>query len=384
VTRARHRPRPDRAGTILLNRESAALSEHVTVTAASARDADAPLRVLTKPDLAALSMVLIDDPLRSVHALPGVAANNDLRAEFSLRGAPFDQIGLYVDGVRTGGFLHMLSESGTTDQLSLSIVNQDTIASAALTPGVAPVADGGLTAGVLELETREGSRERITVHGSTGFLTTSGVVEGPLPAGKGSWLLAGRTTGADYVQQLVDRAARGAGDPDENDLQFSDVHAKGVFDVTPRQQVGISLLAGVFTNQQGGANHAEAALESNAVDYARSGNWLRSLNWRYTPGPRVFTEVRAFSVGQTYREHNTDGVSLTDNRHQAAGVRADATFQISSRHLARVGLYAQSAREQTRTTFFDSAAQPRRLGAFSAAAPRRRGTRRTAGRPPDG
>src|SRR6185369_8234168 len=109
----------------------------------------------------------------------------------------------YVDGVGAGGFVHVLSDSGTTDQLSLSIVNQDTIASAALTPGVAPAADGGLTAGVLELETREGNRERVTVHGSTGFLTTSGVVEGPLPAAKGSWLLAVRTTGADYVQQLV-------------------------------------------------------------------------------------------------------------------------------------------------------------------------------------
>jgi hypothetical protein len=33
------------------------------------------------------TMVIVDDPLRSVHALPGVAANNDLKAEFSLRGA---------------------------------------------------------------------------------------------------------------------------------------------------------------------------------------------------------------------------------------------------------------------------------------------------------
>ena len=195
------------AGTIALNRESAALSEFVTVTGASSSDADAPLRVLTKSDLAALSMVLVDDPLRSVHALPGVAANNDLRAEFSLRGAPFDQIGVYVDGVRTDGFVHVLSDSGTTDQLSLSIVNQDTIASAALTPGVAPVADGGLTAGVLELETREGNRERVTVHGSTGFLTTSGVVEGPLPAGKGSWLVAGRTTRAG-LRAAVGRSGR--------------------------------------------------------------------------------------------------------------------------------------------------------------------------------
>ena len=206
-------------------------------------------------------MVLVDDPLRSVHALPGVVANNDLRAEFSLRGAAFDQIGIYVDGVRTGGFVHMLSDSGTTDQLSLSIVNQDTIASAALTPGVAPVAAGGLTAGVLELETREGNRERVTVHGSTGFLTTSGVVEGPLPGRERIVAaVAGRTTRADYVQQVVDRATTARTTPDENDLQFGDVHAQG--GVRPDRRASRSaspLLAGVFTNEQGGADHAEAA-----------------------------------------------------------------------------------------------------------------------------
>lgn len=352
-------------GAIALNRESASLAELVTVTGASPRDADAALHTLGKSDLEALSMVLVDDPLRAVHALPGVVANNDLRAEFSLRGAGFEQIGVYVDGIRTGGFVHMLSDSGTTDQLSLSIVNQDTIASAALTPGVVPAAFGGLTAGVLELETREGNRERVTVHGSTGFIATTGVVEGPLPGAKGSWLLAGRTTRADYVQQVVNRVTRPKETPDENDLQFGDLHAKGVFDLTPRQQVGISALAGVFTNEQGAAGRAEAAGDPNFVDRARSGNWLRSLHWRYTPGSRVFAQVRLFSAGSTYRERNQDGTSLTDNGHRATGVRADVTFHLSSRHLAQAGVYVQSAHEQTRTTFFAATGQPRQLGAFS-------------------
>jgi Carboxypeptidase regulatory-like domain len=353
-------------GTIALNRESASVSELVTVTGASARDADSAVRSLTKSELQALSMVLVDDPLRSIHALPGVVANKDLRAEFSLRGAAFDQIGVYVDGVRTGGFVHTLSDSGTTDQLSLSIVNQDTIASAALTPGVTPVAAGGLTAGVLELETREGNRERMTVHGSTGLLTTSGVVEGPWPAAKGAWLLSGRTTRTDYVQQLVDRSVHGAETREGNDLQFGDFHAKTVVDLTRRQQIGISAMGGVFTNEQGAADRAGAGADPNFVDRARSGSWLRSVHWRYTPGSRVFAQVRLFSAGSTYRERNQDGFSLTDNANRAAGVRADATFQLSSRHLAHAGVYAQSAQERTRTTYFTTPTQASALGAFSA------------------
>src|SRR6478735_3874916 len=73
-------------GDVRLNRESAALAERVEVRGAQTRDAG-PARTLTKADLETLSMVIVDDPLRSVHALPGVAANNDLKAEFSLRGA---------------------------------------------------------------------------------------------------------------------------------------------------------------------------------------------------------------------------------------------------------------------------------------------------------
>ena len=76
-------------GDVRLNRESAAVAERVEVRGAQTRDA-APARTLTKADLETLSMVIVEDPLRSVHALPGVAANNDLKAEFSLRGAAFD------------------------------------------------------------------------------------------------------------------------------------------------------------------------------------------------------------------------------------------------------------------------------------------------------
>src|SRR5262249_51238270 len=77
-------------GTIRLNRESAGVTERVEVRGTGV-DA-APARTLAKVDLQTLSMVVVDDPLRSVHVLPGVAANNDLKAEFSLRGAGFEQV----------------------------------------------------------------------------------------------------------------------------------------------------------------------------------------------------------------------------------------------------------------------------------------------------
>ena len=158
---------------------------------------------------------------------------------------------MYVDGVRTGGFVHLLSDLGTTDQLSLSVVNQDTLASAALTPGVTDARTGNVTAGALALDTREGNRDRLTAHLSTGFIVSSGVFEGPLPRKRGSWLLGGRTTRLDYVQQALDRVA-GTNDDDRDgsDLALGDVTGKTVIDLSARHQITASWLAGAFTNDE--------------------------------------------------------------------------------------------------------------------------------------
>ena len=318
-------------GTVRLNRESAAVTERVEVRGTAALDA-APTRALTKADLQTLSMVVVDDPLRSVHALPGVAANNDLKAEFSLRGAGFEQVGVYVDGVRTGGFVHLLSDSGTTDQLSLSVVNQDTLASAALTPGVNDARTGGVTAGALDLDTREGNRDRPTVHLSTGFIVSSGVLEGPMPRKRGSWLLAGRSTRLDYLQRFVDTVAGTGGDDDESDLAFGDVIGKVVLDPSARHQITGSWLAGAFTNDE------------KSGEGAKSSNRLGSVAWRAVASDRLFTRVQGFVLSTTYDEHDAGGVRTVDNGQQSAGLRADVVLQASSAHQLQVGIYAQSVR----------------------------------------
>jgi hypothetical protein len=350
-------------GTIALNPESRTITERVTVTSARPSDAGPAPLTLTRADLQALSTVLVDDPLRSVHALPGVVANNDLRAEFSLRGAAFDQVGVYLDGIRTVGFVHTLSDSGTTDQLSLSIVNQDTIAAATLVSGVAAASTGGGTAGVLDLETREGNRERRTAQFSTGFLATSGLVEGPLPSADGSWLVAARTTRADYVQQLVDRATRGRDTDEGSELQFDDLLVKAAFDPASRHHFTLMAVAGRFTNV---ATDADAVPDPNAVGRARSGNWLRSAAWRFTPSARIVTDVRLFSVGSTYREQAFDASALFESRRTGTGIRADVTMQAGRDHLVRAGVYAQSVSEETTAIHFSPAGESNAFGSFSA------------------
>src|SRR6185369_17840172 len=70
-----------------------------------------------------LASVLADDPLRAVQSLPGVTSNNDFDSEFSLRGAPFDRVGLYLDGILLHSPFH--TTDGQSGDGSLTIFDGD-------------------------------------------------------------------------------------------------------------------------------------------------------------------------------------------------------------------------------------------------------------------
>ncbi|PYT71089.1 MAG: hypothetical protein DMG39_13940 [Acidobacteria bacterium] len=63
---------------------------------------------LTSSELRQTATVLADDPFRSLQTLPGVSpsANNDFHAQFSVMGAPFSHVGVYVDDVFVPNVLH--------------------------------------------------------------------------------------------------------------------------------------------------------------------------------------------------------------------------------------------------------------------------------------
>ena len=69
-------------------------------------------------ELRNLSTVMIDDPLRAVQALPGVTSGDDLQAQFSMRGAGFDRIGVYIDGLLMHSPFHTVQGDQTSASLS--------------------------------------------------------------------------------------------------------------------------------------------------------------------------------------------------------------------------------------------------------------------------
>ena len=90
--------------------------------------------------------------------LPGVAAGDDLYAEFVVRGSAMDHIGVTLDGVTTSVLLHTVQ--GVEDTGSIAMINSDTLGSVSLLPGSYPQRTGRRMGAQIDLTTREGDRDR--------------------------------------------------------------------------------------------------------------------------------------------------------------------------------------------------------------------------------
>ena len=242
--------------------------ERVEVTGDLFRQGEAAVpaqQVLGSADLQNLRGLVLDDPVRAMHILPGVAATDDLYSEFSVRGSDFGRIGLAVDGVPSRFLSH--SVQGVEDGGSIGMINSDVLESVSLLNGSYPQRFGNRTGAQIEMALREGSRDRAQARVALGGSSASVVGEGPIGRGrKASWLLSARKSYLDLlIKQIADNETFAFG--------FTDLAAKVVVDVTARHQVQVSALAG------------RAALDADQLDIgpndplvATNRGWLGALD----------------------------------------------------------------------------------------------------------
>ena len=184
-------------------------TERVEVTGDLFRQGEpavAAQQVLGSADLQNLRGLVLDDPVRAMQILPGVAATDDLYSEFSVRGSDFGRIGLAVDGVPSRFLSH--SVQGVEDGGSIGMINSDVLVSVSLQNGSYPQRFGNRTGAQIEMTLREGSRDRTQARVALSGSSASVVGEGPLGA-------AGRPRGcfrrarATSICSSADRRQRG-------------------------------------------------------------------------------------------------------------------------------------------------------------------------------
>ncbi len=336
--------------TIALNEDAAALTESVTINAApfeTSQTNAASEQTLNKRELHALSSILLSDPLRAAQALPGVTTNDDFRSEFAVRGAGFDRIGLYVDGVLTDNFVHTVN-GGYADTGSLSVINADTVENVSLMSGAFPAKYGDRTGGILDIETRDGNRVQPAGRFAVSLSGLSGVVDGPFAKGRGSYLVAGRKSYVGYVLRRINEQNQFTNNPPI--LGFADLQGKALYNINARNQVGFSLIFGTFNFDR---NRDRELLGPDTLFRGTSRNLLFNAHWTYTPDSRVFWQTRFFGLRTNFKNTNNEDIRLLDGNRTQYGVRSDVNFATKGGHRIETGIYIRSLKEKSVSEFFN-------------------------------
>ena len=253
-------------------------------------------RELSGTEAKNLSSVLADDPLRAVQSLPGVTSNDDFNAQFSLRGADYHRLGVYLDGVLLHAPFHAVQ--GTTAG-SITIFNGDMVEDLALHPGAYPARFADRTAGALEARTREGSRGEPRFR-ATGSFSNAGVMgEGPLGK-RGSWLAGARKS---YLQYLIGRTSADSSIA----FGFTDTQGRISYDVAPRHNLSLNWIEGHSDLDR---SSARQRLGINSVMTAGYHFTLGNLAWRYTPRESVLVTNRVAWLRERFTNGNNQDLTL--------------------------------------------------------------------------
>jgi outer membrane receptor for ferrienterochelin and colicin len=320
-----------------LGQEASTINETVRVTAPVFEEVEksAPSQMaLTNTEIRNLAGVLLDDPLRSVQTLPGVATGDDFNSFYSVRGGSFENNGIMVDGVLTHSLTHALQ--GTQDPSgSVMIMNGDLVESMVLYSGAFSAKYGDRTASFLDILTREGSRDRVHNRLAVSGSNAAYIAEGPLEAKRrGAWIASVRKSYADYLVRRI-------GPENDLGLGFGDVQGKVVYDLTARQQLGASFIWG---RSKLSRNPADRGTTTIIDGFNNAG--VANLSWTWMHGPKLFWESRLYGIRETFLNKNKDNEVLDRGRYAEAAVRSDLSGQLAADHRVEFGFlsrYIQSS-----------------------------------------
>jgi len=263
-----------------------------------------------------LAGVLADDPMRSLQSAPGVAANDDFDSRFTLHGAPYGQIGLYLDGILLHEPFHTVQGEGPSG--STAAFNGDMVATMTVQSEGYGAQYENRTAGAIDIESRAGSTDRIHLRGSASVPDAGLLAEGPWGKNhKGSWLLSARKS---YIQYFLKDLAQSM---PSMAFGFQDTQAQVNYALTETNSFSLKLIDGTSALDR---SSALSSLGLNAAEFARYRYTLLNLGWRFTPNHSFVLNTRAAFTEERYDNTNQLVQPLGYGYFSEWAAKSDATW----------------------------------------------------------
>jgi hypothetical protein len=263
-----------------------------------------------------LASVLADDPMRALQSAPGVAGNDDFDSRFSLHGAPYDRLGLYLDGILLHEPFHTVQGEGPSG--STAAFNGDMVAGMSVQSEAYPAQFENRTAGVIDIRTREGSKDRIHFRGSASVPDAGLLAEGPFGRNhKGSWLVSARKS---YLQYFLQNLAQ---DTPSMAFGFVDTQAQLNYALTRSNAFSLKLVDGTSDLDRSAAKNS---LGLNAAETAHYHYTLANFGWLFTPNHSFTLNTRTAFTRERYDNANLFARPLGNGYYSEWVAKSDAAW----------------------------------------------------------
>jgi hypothetical protein len=280
------------------------------------------------------------DVLKVLQLMPGVQKGTEGQTGLYVRGGGPDQNLIILDDAVVYNANHLFG--------FFSIFNSDALKSVELTKGGFPARYGGRLSSVLEMNMKEGSKEKLHGEGGIGLISSRLTLEGPVSKGKSSFLISGRRTYIDILAApLIANQQKGEDSQVKPGYYFYDLNAKLNYDLGKRDKVYISGYFGrdkFYVTEKSSTSNTRAGLDW--------GNATATFRWNHLLNQKLFVNtsliysdfnfgVSSYSKNVTTEGSVSDEFSLKyDSRIRDLGFKSDFDFYPSTSHSVKFGLLA--------------------------------------------
>ncbi|WP_288429057.1 TonB-dependent receptor [uncultured Spirosoma sp.] len=270
------------------------------------------------------------DVLKVLQLMPGVQKGSEGQTGIYVRGGGPDQNLIILDDAVVYNASHLFG--------FFSVFNGDAIKSVELIKGGFPARYGGRLSSVIELNMKDGNREKLHGEGGIGLIASRLTLEGPLTKNKkGSFLVSGRRTYLDVVSAPIVRAQTNG--QTKAGYYFYDLNAKANYDLSQNDKLYVS---GYLGRDRFHASDAPSATETSLG----WGNVTGTLRWNHLFNEKLFSNLSATFSDYKF-EINSSERGTVDNQSYSLGyssgirdlsLKYDVDYYPAPQHAVRLGV----------------------------------------------
>lgn len=281
------------------------------------------------------------DVLKVLQLMPGVQKGSEGQSGIYVRGGGPDQNLIILDDAVVYNANHLFG--------FFSTFNGDALKSVELTKGGFPARYGGRLSSVIELNMKDGNKEKLSGEGGIGLIASRLVLEGPIKNKKGgptkaSFLVSARRTYLDVIAKpFIAFAQKNEKDKTKVGYYFYDFNAKFNYEFSKKDKLYLSGYFGrdKFYVKQKGSNYDS----KGGIDW---GNTTGTLRWNHLYSQKLFSNTSliaskySFNIYENVAETGPNGSNEFILKYNSdvsdIGIKHDLDFYPNSHHSIKFGL----------------------------------------------